>query len=62
MWDAAKIEECEKLAKLKSGSIQLPTHVQARALALTKRPDLEDEVLLLFEARRDKNLPVNFFW
>ena len=34
----------------------------ARAKALTKRPDLEDKVLLLFEKRRDMHLPVNFFW
>ena len=50
------------MARKKSGSIQLPKHVSARSKALTKRPDLEDEVLLLFEKRRAKCLPVNFFW
>ena len=62
MWKEAKIEECRSLARQKRGSIQLPSHVSTRAKALTKRPDLEDKVLLMFEKWREKCLPVNFFW
>ena len=62
IWGEKKIEECRNRAKQKKGSIQLPAHVVARAKALTRRPDLEDKVLLEFEKRRNKLLPVNFFW
>ena len=36
--------------------------MEARAKALTRRPDFEDKVLLLFEQRREALLPVDFAW
>ena len=52
-----------KLAKTKRAEVTLPAHRLAIAKSLTKRPDLEDEVILAFEKRRyELLLPVNHKW